>query len=92
MYFRASYQASKICGTTAYIQEGLRYSVYDLLIGLMLPSGNDASLVLAENFGRFLVFDSARTSLNCLKSHCELDPYESANSKLYTSKFIKRMN
>lgn len=26
----------------------------DLLHGLMLPSGNDAALVLAENFGRLM--------------------------------------
>ena len=58
VYFRASSWASSIHGTTAHIQEGLRYSVYDLLIGLMLPSGNDASLVLAENFGRYIWADS----------------------------------
>ena len=62
VYFRASYYAAKISGTTAHIKEGLRYSVFDLLIGLMLPSGNDASLVLAENFGRFLSIESCRNS------------------------------
>ena len=51
VYLRASYYAARIGGTTAFIKEGLRYSVYDLMVGLMLPSGNDASLVLAENFG-----------------------------------------
>lgn len=60
LYFRASNLASRICGTTAYIIEGLRYSIYDLLIGLMLPSGNDASLVLAENFGRYLIFEGCK--------------------------------
>ena len=62
IYFRASSFACKVFGTTAYIREGMRYSVYDLLIGLMLPSGNDASLVLAENFGRFLIVESQRNS------------------------------
>ena len=81
VYFRASYQAAKLGGTTAYIQEGLRYSVYDLLIGLMLPSGNDASLVLAENFGRYLVFENERTSLTTLKTLCESDSYDCAMSK-----------
>ena len=62
VYFRASAFASRIKGTTAHIKEGFRYSVYDLLMGLMMPSGNDASLVLAENFGRYLVIDSCRNS------------------------------
>ena len=30
-----------------------KMSVYELYYGMMLPSGNDAALVLAENFGRF---------------------------------------
>ena len=29
----------------------------DLLYGLMLPSGNDAALVLAENIGAVIYFD-----------------------------------
>jgi D-alanyl-D-alanine carboxypeptidase (penicillin-binding protein 5/6) len=32
-------------------------SIEDLLYGLMLPSGNDAALVLAENLGAVLYFD-----------------------------------
>jgi len=67
VYFRASQYASRIHGTTAHIKEGLRYSIYDLLIGLMLPSGNDAALVLAENFGRYLFTESCRTSIQTLK-------------------------
>jgi len=30
-------------------------SIYDLLAGLMLPSGNDAATVLAEHFGRLYI-------------------------------------
>ena len=92
IYFRASYYASKICGTTAHIREGLRYSIYDLLIGLMLPSGNDASLVLAENFGRFLYVESQRNSSQRLKDTVETDPYASESSKIYIGIFVKRMN
>lgn len=71
VYFRASAYASKIGGTTAYIIEGLRYSIYDLLIGLMLPSGNDASIVLAENFGRYLIIENARTKLSSFRMALE---------------------
>jgi D-alanyl-D-alanine carboxypeptidase (penicillin-binding protein 5/6) len=76
VYFRASYIAAKIGGTTAHIKEGMRYSIYDLMVGLMLPSGNDAALVLAENFGRFLCIDNCRTSLSRLKDFLEMDPYD----------------
>jgi D-alanyl-D-alanine carboxypeptidase len=32
-------------------------SVEDLMYGLMLPSGNDAALTLAENLGAVVYFD-----------------------------------
>jgi len=66
--------------------------VYDLLIGLMLPSGNDAALVLAENFGRLLIAESCKTSTQSLKDFCEKDPYEPEYSKMCISRFVKRMN
>lgn len=34
-------------------------SIEDLLYGLMLPSGNDAAMVLAENIGAVIYFDKA---------------------------------
>ena len=41
-------------GTTAKIRTGDELSVWDMLHGLMLPSGNDAAICLAENFGEYL--------------------------------------
>ncbi len=38
-------------GSTAQLRPGDRVSVADLLFGLMLPSGNDAAVALAEHFG-----------------------------------------
>ena len=76
VYLRASYFASKIGGTTAYIREGLRYSIFDLMVGLMLPSGNDAANVLAENFGRYLSVELCRNSISRLKDFLEEDPYD----------------
>lgn len=35
-------------------------SVYDLLHGLMLPSGNDAAIALAEHFGLYLYYIELR--------------------------------
>ena len=44
-----------IGGTSACIRKGEVYSVWELLHGLMLPSGNDASLALAVWGGRLLL-------------------------------------
>ena len=44
-------------GTTAHLAVNAWISIEDLLYGLMLPSGNDAAMVLAENLGAILYFD-----------------------------------
>ena len=60
IYLKVSKHASNISGTSAYLKEGQRLNIYDLLIGLMLPSGNDAAIVLSEHFGRLLLIEDAR--------------------------------
>ena len=49
-----SEKADATIGSTAGVRAGERVSVHDLLYGLLLPSGNDASVALAENFGERL--------------------------------------
>ena len=46
-----SEHAADTSGTTAELKPGDILSVWDLLHGLMLPSGNDAAMQLAEYFG-----------------------------------------
>ncbi len=46
-----SARADDTVGSTSGIRVGEKVSVRDLLYGLMLPSGNDASVALAEHFG-----------------------------------------
>ena len=46
-----SERADKTPGSTAGIRAGEQLTVGELLYGLMLPSGNDASVALAEHFG-----------------------------------------
>ncbi len=41
-------------GTTANLREGQILTVKDCLMGMMLPSGNDAATALAETFGTYL--------------------------------------
>lgn len=42
-------------GTTANLEANDYLSAYELLFGLMLPSGNDAATVLAEGVGYMLL-------------------------------------
>lgn len=46
-----SHRADNTLGSTSALREGENVSVGDLLYGLLLPSGNDAAVALAEHFG-----------------------------------------
>ncbi len=46
-----SQRADRTGGTTSGVRAGERLPVRELLYGLMLPSGNDAAVALAEHFG-----------------------------------------
>lgn len=54
-YIEVSDFAASTSGTSAELKTGDIMSVWDLLHGLMLPSGNDAAIVLAEHFGCMLL-------------------------------------
>lgn len=56
-------RADRTAGTTASLRAGERLPVRELLYGLLLPSGNDASVALAEHFGpRFSTSEEQGTS------------------------------
>ena len=55
-------EAPKIIGTSAELSNGDKLSVWDLLHGLMLPSGNDAAFTLASYFGDLLLNKSRKTA------------------------------
>ena len=56
---------SNIGGTSAQISEGEVYKLKDLFYGLMLPSGNDASVAIAVWGGKLLL--SKQVSISNLK-------------------------
>ena len=68
--------AASMKGTSAYLQEGDELTIWDLLHGMMLPSGNDAAWCLAEFVGKYI------------QSVLE----ESVKNKNYTRYFIREMN
>jgi D-alanyl-D-alanine carboxypeptidase len=64
IYLRISQKASQMPGTSAFLNFNNRISIYDCLCALMIPSGNDAAVVLATEFGRwlFLIGDKQKES------------------------------
>jgi len=58
-------------GTSAYVQWDNRLSIYDCLCALMLPSGNDAAITLATEFGRwlFMIGDKSKDSSLPILTH-----------------------
>jgi hypothetical protein len=42
-------------GTSAKLVKGDKLTIFELLYGMMLPSGNDAALSVADYFGRILL-------------------------------------
>ena len=54
-FFTVSEAASLIPGTSASLRSVQRVKIFDLIHALMLPSGNDAALTLAENFGEHII-------------------------------------
>ncbi len=53
-----SEQADGTSGSTADVKAGEKLTVGELLYGLLLPSGNDASVAIAEHFGKRLTPDA----------------------------------
>ncbi len=62
-----SQRADETGGSTAGVRAGEKISVRELLYGLLLPSGNDASVALAEQFGPRLVEEGKAS---------DTDPYD----------------
>lgn len=64
IYVRTTRTAAFKNGTSAYLQTDNRLTIYDCLHALMIPSGNDAAIILATEFGRwlFLIGDKAKES------------------------------
>jgi serine-type D-Ala-D-Ala carboxypeptidase (penicillin-binding protein 5/6) len=61
---QVSKTAATVGGTSAKLRSGDVLAVWDLLHGLMLPSGNDAAMTLAEHFGQYLFETATRFKNN----------------------------
>lgn len=86
---KVSKYAASMSGTSANLKAGDILSLIDLLHGLMLPSGNDAAVALAEHFGR-LPF---RKSDDCReKSEEEGIPLNQVKCNKPIGYFVREMN
>ncbi len=89
-----SKRADKTLGSTSGVRAGERLPVSELLYGLLLPSGNDASVALAEHFGSRLVpSGAAEEEVNVQQAQpAETTPSKSNSADLAYSQFIEAMN
>lgn len=80
-----SQRADQTRGSTSAIREGEQLTVRDTLFGLLLPSGNDASVALAEHFGvrAAALFEPDSPEKESPGGETELDPL---------SLFVEAMN
>jgi len=88
-YVTVSKTASQMIGTSANLKHGDQVTVWDLLYGLMLPSGNDAAYCLAEKFGYYLYFESDEFKLRMERNPDSLTEIKVKNPVRY---FVREMN
>ena len=74
--FTAQARHCKVEGSSMYLQAGERYTVRELLLGLLLASGNDAALALAEHTagseeGFVHLMNQKAAALNLRNTHFE---------------------
>lgn len=62
-------------GTSANLRSGEEILIIDLLYGLLLPSGNDASIALAQYFGKFLSFKFVKDSESNEKNGSNIEKF-----------------
>ena len=56
LYLQVTKEAVMQVGTTSNLKEGDILTLNDLFYAMMLPSGNDAAYVIAENIGAIYYF------------------------------------
>ena len=87
-YIQVSQIAAKMNGTSAKLQAGDIISIWDLMHGLMLPSGNDAAYCIAESFGTYINMQSEE-----YKAKVRENPaYAQFRGKFALKHFLQYMN
>ena len=80
-----------VSGTSIYLQEGERLTLYQLLLGLMLSSGNDAAVAIAEHIGgsvdAFVMMMNARAKEIGASNTCFANPHGLPAENHYTTAY-----
>ena len=80
---------NKLVGTSSYLKEGDIISIYELMFGLMLPSGNDSAWALSESIGIILYFMQNNKQRSVIYQIIDVNNYSIVDVQSY---FIKEMN
>ena len=90
---QVSQTAASMIGTSANLRAGDSLILWDLLHGLMLPSGNDAAFALAEHFGRLLFYQSEEyNNLVHSKENSKISNPQQIICKSPVRYFVREMN
>lgn len=88
MQIKVDAEGAKVIGTSARLREGDILTAEQLLFGLMLPSGNDAAVVLGKHFGKFLFEKKGYTHVHKVR----IKSFEFDNHGSFVKYFLKEMN
>lgn len=80
---------SSIRGTSAEIEQGEIYTVHELLLGLMLPSGNDASLALARWAGNVMLLNDQEGDRRKGQLKKQIEPESEPESWALSNKYLR---
>ena len=88
---KVSKVAASMIGTSARLKGGDVLTLWDLLHGMMLPSGNDAAYAIAEYFGK-LIWEQDEQSGQCESNPIPEDGKRRSKRRYYMRQFIRQMN
>ena len=92
-FIKISKRSAHTYGTSAFLQENLELSILDLLHGLLLPSGNDAAVALAEFFCKASIIYIQKKGHSLKRDNIfRISLSNQDNLYDYVSIFIKQMN
>ena len=90
MPVKVSERAAATGESTASLKTGDEMTLKDALVGLMVPSGNDAGVAIAENVGKLFV-DDAKTSGAAILD-VDGNPVDLSSDTAPYSAFVGKMN
>lgn len=70
-FIEVSQHAASMPGTSAKLQAGDEITVGNLMYGMMLPSGNDAAVALAQHCSQILGGSSVRTFIDEMNTYAK---------------------